>query len=82
MVLFIPQDRAQGRTIGRAQSDGDGTFEIADLIPGRYFMVAIDDGRGLAYADRSVMAPYLRGGPLVDLPTNGPVKVEVQHRLQ
>lgn len=82
MVLLIPQDRKSGRGIGRDQSDADGTFAIPSVVPGRYLLVAIDDGKGLAYADREAMAPYLQHGLVVDVPMSKPASVEVQHRLQ
>ncbi len=82
MVLLIPQDRKSGRGIGRDQSDGDGTFTIFGVAPGRYVLLAIDDGKGLAYAEREVIAPYLQHGLVVDIPMSKPASVEVQKRLQ
>jgi hypothetical protein len=47
-----------------------------------YTLIAIDNGRGLAYADPAVIAPYLQGGRVLDLPlaNDATVQVEVQSR--
>ncbi len=81
-VLLIPADRSLGRPIGRGQSDSDGNFSISGVAPGRYTLVAIDDGQGLAYADPAVIAPYLQHGQVVTVPINKVGEVEVQKRLQ
>ena len=81
-VLLIPQDLKHGRSIDRYQSDSDGSFSFTSLPAGRYTLLAIDDGRGLAYAEPAVLAPYLANGQPVTLPLakDGPVEVEVQAR--
>jgi hypothetical protein len=82
MVLLIPQSAPQGGYIPRDQSDSDGTFTLNFAPPGRYTLIAIDDGRDFAYREPSVISPYLQQGQTVDLPLpgNGSVKVNVQHR--
>jgi hypothetical protein len=86
MVLLLPQDSedsAQSRSyIGRDQSDSDGTFSIRDVPPGRYTLLAIDDGRDLAYQDASVMKPYVEQGQAIDISAAAQVKVNVQKRLR
>jgi hypothetical protein len=82
IVLLIPQDPLHGNTIARDQSDSDGTFTLDRVTPGRYTLVAIDDGYGLAYADPAVIAPYLEHGRVLDLPLtkDASVEIQVQHR--
>ena len=82
MVLLIPQDKAHGQAIARDQSDGDGSFTLSSVAPGRYTLVAIDHGRGLAYADPSVIAPYLEHGQVLNVPLaqSTPVQTEAQTR--
>ena len=82
MVLLVPQDPSHGNYIPRDQSDSDGTFTLLWAIPGRYTLVAIDKGRGFAYADRAAIAPYLEHGQVVDVPLakDAVVQVEVQRR--
>ena len=82
MVLLLAQDLNQRNDIPRDQSDSDGTFTLGGAPPGRYTLVAIDDGRALEYADASVIAPYLEHGRALDLPLppNTTIQVEVQPR--
>jgi len=81
-VLLIPQDLKHGRSIVRYQSDSDGSFSFTSLPAGRYTLLAIDDGRGLAYADPAVIGPYLANGQTVTLPLakDATLEVEVQTR--
>jgi carboxypeptidase family protein len=82
MVLLFPHDPSHGNYIPRDQSDSDGTFTLSWALPGRYTLVAIDNGRGLAYGDPAVIAPYLQGGQVLDLPLakDARVEIEVQSR--
>lgn len=78
MVLLVPQDdRLRNKPIGRDQSDSDGTFAIGRLAPGRYTLLAIDNGEGLAYAEAGALSPYLKAGKVVELPIKKDARVEV-----
>ena len=82
MVLVIPQDSTRAKYIPRDQSDSDGTFTLNQVPPGRYTLIAIQNGRNLAYAEPSVIAPYLPQGQVLDvpLPKDAKVEIEVQPR--
>jgi hypothetical protein len=82
MVLLLPQGSQQGGYIPRDQTDSDGTFTLNLAPPGRYTLIAIDNGRGLAYRDASVITPYLEQGQTIDvpLPSDANLKVNVQSR--
>ncbi len=82
MVLLIPKD-FRTDLIRRDQSDSDGTFTLPDVPPGRYTLVAIDEGRELLYQDPAAMKPYLSQGKevLVPLQSAAPIKVNVAARL-
>jgi Carboxypeptidase regulatory-like domain len=82
MVLLIPQNANPGGYIPRDQSDSDGTFILNFAAPGRYALVAIDNGRNLAYRDASAIKPYLEQAQIIDVPlqADAAVKVNVQHR--
>ncbi len=85
MVLLLPQDPSRGISIPRDQSDSDGTFTLNSVPPGRYTLIAIEDGRDLAYAVPSVIKPYLAQGQSIDIPLANAatgVKVNVQPRLR
>jgi hypothetical protein len=82
MVLLVPQELDRKALIRRDQSDSDGTFTLSEIVPGRYTLLAIDDGRELAYQDADVIKPYLPGGQLIEFPpkSDAPVKVKVVSR--
>lgn len=84
MVLLIPKDFLRKDFIRRDQSDSDGTFTLADVAPGRYILLAIDDGRDLLYQDPGVMKPYLSQGQEIVAPLSSgtPVKATVLQRQQ
>ena len=45
MVLLAPEDPKNNQILFRRdQSDSDGTFDLADVFPGRYRLLAIEDG--------------------------------------
>ncbi|MGC2659950.1 MAG: carboxypeptidase-like regulatory domain-containing protein, partial [Bryobacteraceae bacterium] len=82
MILLLPAD-GNPDLIRRDQSDSDGTFTLPDVLPGRYTLVAIDNGHDLAYQDRAVMEKYLAQGQTVEIPlkNTAQITVKVQPRL-
>ena len=82
MVILLPQDRERTRLIRRDQSDADGSFTLPLVLPGRYTLLAIDDGRNLAYRDENVIKPYLNEGVAITVPLKSadPIRVPLQTR--
>ncbi|HWF46820.1 MAG TPA: carboxypeptidase-like regulatory domain-containing protein [Bryobacteraceae bacterium] len=82
MILLLPAD-GNADAIRRDQSDSDGTFTLPEVLPGRYTLVGIDNGRDLAYQDPAVMAKYLPQGQSVEVPlkSQSPLTIAVQPRL-
>jgi len=80
MILLIPQDFSHGSYFPRDQSDSDGTFSLNSAPPGRYTLLAIEDGHELAYHDPAAIAPYLKQGQSIEipLPPGTETKIEVQ----
>lgn len=74
MVLLIPKDPGTP-LIPRDQSDSDGSFTLRGVPPGRYTLIAIDDGRDLPYADPEAIKPYLAGGQAVSVPLQNEAKL-------
>jgi len=83
MVLLVPQDLERTREFRRDQSDLDGSFTLSSVLPGRYTLVAIEDGSDVAYKDAKVIRPYLGRGVTVTIPMKekGRVEVAVQGRI-
>ncbi|HYL84072.1 MAG TPA: carboxypeptidase-like regulatory domain-containing protein [Candidatus Angelobacter sp.] len=74
MVLLVPQDSTRGGPLyHRDQSDSDGSFGMAPLFPGRYTLLAIENGWELEWADPAVLFRYLPGGQLIDIPPDASV---------
>jgi hypothetical protein len=66
--------------VGRDQSDSDGTFAIANVPPGEYTVVAIQNGWDQEWGDPSVLQKWMNGGAGVTVAPNGrpSVRVNVQ----
>jgi len=62
----------------RDQADSDGTFELNLVVPGRYTLMAIEDGWDLEWADPDVLQKYIASGESVQIAPNGKVEVKVK----
>jgi hypothetical protein len=83
MVLLAPEDAKDNQNLFRRdQSDSDGTFLLSNIIPGRYRLLAIDEGWDLNWADPNVLAAYLKKSITVQVRAHDKLKqmVEVQSR--
>lgn len=66
MVLLVPRDAENDPSLFRRdQSDSDGSFSLLDVLPGKYTLVAIEDGWTLNWANPNVIAHYLQHGQSV-----------------
>lgn len=77
MVLLLPLDMKTDQYVGRDQSDSDGTFSVLNVPAGHYILLAIDNGRDLAYRDPAVMAPYRNGVRVVNVPAGTGEKLKI-----
>ena len=83
MVLLAPEDAKDNQTLFRRdQSDSDGTFLLSNVIPGRYRLLAIEEGWDLNWADPNVLAAYLQKGIRIQVRAHDKLQqpVEVQAR--
>jgi hypothetical protein len=83
MVLLAPEDANDNQILFRRdQSDSDGSFLLFNIIPGRYRLLAIDDGWEVDWADPNVLAAYLKKSVAVQVHAHDEVTqmVEVQDR--
>jgi hypothetical protein len=81
MILLIPnQSQNHPFRFRRDQSDSDGSFTLQEVLPGRYTLVAIENGWNQQWADPAVFKQWLSGGEAVQVAPNGKytVKVRVQ----
>jgi hypothetical protein len=61
MVLLLPEVFEAPGLIRRDQSDGDGSFSLTDITPGRYVLLAVAANDELEYAKPEAMQGYLSG---------------------
>jgi hypothetical protein len=85
MVVLIPKDPETHREyFRRDQSDFDGTFSVAYIVPGTYTIVAVEDAWGVEWLQPGVLSRYaqhgqeLTIGPLMRGTVHLPDPVEVQ----
>jgi Carboxypeptidase regulatory-like domain len=71
MVVLVPRDLGAISALARRdQSNSDGSFELRNVQPGQYTVVAIEDGWEIDWAEPAVMARYLPGGLAVTVSDN------------
>lgn len=63
MIVLVPKDpAARLAQFRRDQSDSDGSFQLKEIVPGDYTLVAIEDGWDLNWARSETTRRYLPGG--------------------
>jgi hypothetical protein len=79
MVILVAADEFnRGRFTWRDQSDLDGSFNLSNIPPGRYTLLAIEDGWDLEWQREEVLAHYLPLGVAVVIPGGGGAAVKVR----
>jgi len=83
MVLLVPESgQAEEENSRMDQSDSDGSFALRGIFPGKYRLVAIEDGWDLEWGSRELMKEYLEKGEALQIFANDQKKVvlEVQRK--
>jgi len=81
LVLLVPDDPFNHLALFRRdQSDSDGTFSLKQVVPGRYTLLAIENGWELEWNDPKTLKPFLEKGSRMQVEPNGnyDIKVAVQ----
>ncbi|HXC86602.1 MAG TPA: hypothetical protein VNU23_02375 [Candidatus Cybelea sp.] len=84
MVLLVPETGQNLEEDYRLdQSHSDGTFALGGILPGKYSLLAIEDGWDLEWTNGTVLKPYLRKWQTLQISANDQKKVvvEVQHKV-
>ena len=85
MILLVPESEVDVEDEARMdQSDSDGTFTLASIMPGKYVLMAIEDGWGLKWRDKEQLKPYREKGQVLQIGANQKVdvSVEVQRKMK
>jgi protocatechuate 3,4-dioxygenase beta subunit len=80
LALLVPttiDDPNSLRVLRRDQTNTDGSFDLADVIPGQYILVVIDHGWEINWSDPSTLRGYLTHGVPLDLASGTNVKQNV-----
>ncbi len=79
MILLVPQDAANSNVlVRRDQSDSDGTFTLYNVVPGRYTLLALEDGWRLPWSNPKVLQGYLAQGHSIEIPPGARTEATVQ----
>ena len=88
LILLVPAGAdTDAELFRRDQSDLDGTFKLPSVAPGKYLLIALEDGWTLPWTDLSVLTPFLLHAQPVVVPADGsgtvhlatPVNVQQAH---
>jgi hypothetical protein len=81
MIVLVPEIPEHNLVLFRRdQSDSDGSFALPGVHPGKYTVVAIEDGWDVEWLTPGVLEKYLAGGEVVRVTANA--KIEVKVRVQ
>jgi hypothetical protein len=71
MILLVPEDAGVNLPkFRRDESDSDGTYTLRDVLPGRYRMLAIDDGWELEWGNLSLLKNRLEHAQKIEVQPN------------
>jgi hypothetical protein len=80
MVLLVPitiEDPNSIAILRQDQTNTDGSFDLTNIIPGKYILVAIDHGWQINWGDPSTLRHYLMQGLPVELRSSAIVKENI-----
>jgi len=68
MVVLVPENPLDNTDLFRRdQSDSDGTFTLSEVAPGRYTVIAIQNGWDVDWQDPAVLKSYLDNGTRIEI---------------
>jgi len=71
MILLVPEDAEMNLPkFRRDESDSDGTYTLRDVLPGRYRMLAIDDGWEFEWGNPSLLKNRLEHAQKIEVQPN------------
>jgi hypothetical protein len=75
MILLDPESAQNFDDMRMDQSDSDGTFNLRDILPGKYFLMAIDGGWDIDWTDPAVLKPFRDRAQVVQIAPDDSMKV-------
>lgn len=80
VVLLVPAtlgDPGAIDIVRRDQTNTDGSFDLREVIPGQYILIAVDHGWEINWSDPSTMRRYLTQGVPLNLTAGADVKQNI-----
>jgi hypothetical protein len=80
LVLLVPitiEDPNSITILRQDETNTDGSFDLASILPGQYILVVIDHGWQINWGDPSTLRRYLMQGVPVDLKSSAIVKQNI-----
>jgi hypothetical protein len=78
MIVLVPQEfERNSELVRRDQSDSDGSFNLYEVLPGKYTVIAIENGWEAEWSSPGVLQKYLAGDEKVQVSANEKVEVKV-----
>ena len=84
MVLLIPATLGEPDSLNiirRDQTNTDGSFELNNVLPGQYILLAIDRGWQINWKDPSTLRGYMMHGIPVDLVSTPRIKETLEAQV-
>src|SRR5467141_340941 len=79
MIALVPEVPEHNLVLFRRdQSDSDGSFRLPGVHPGKYTVIAIENGWELEWLTPGVLEKYLTGGEPVQVAANAKIDVNVK----
>jgi 5-hydroxyisourate hydrolase-like protein (transthyretin family) len=79
MIVLVPEVPEHNLVLFRRdQSDSDGSFALPGVHPGKYTVVAIENGWELEWLTPGMLEKYLAGGEPVRVTANAKIEVKVK----
>jgi hypothetical protein len=81
MVLLVPAtlgNPASLNIIRRDQTNTDGSFDLNDVLPGQYILLAIDHGWHVNWRDPATLRGYMMHGVPIDLASTASLKQNIE----
>lgn len=81
MIVLVPENPVHNHVLFRRdQSNTDGSFMLAAVVPGKYTLLALEHCWDLEWMNPSVLKSYLSAGEILQVQENG--KYEVKAKVQ
>jgi hypothetical protein len=81
LVALVPEGFEGANNLMRVgQSDSNGAFEMGDVVPGKYVLIAVEGGWGAAWRSAEFLGRFVGGGKKVEVGAGGTTMVEIEAR--